>query len=448
MLKEAILKAKTSGKIKVVNIILIASAFVWYFYAFNFLRNAIEEAKFSSFETLAIYGINFLGIAASALLSASLIHRFKRRITFLRYWLLGGVILSLTPLVIDTTTLSALSIVAAVLGVYFGLGMPICMGYYAATTDTKNRAGTGGIIFLLNGLGFFLLSSVEIHDVATTALILATLRIIGLITLVVLKPEEKQIKNNEKISYSNIVSNRSFLLYFIPWCMFSLVNDLTIEVSYNSFQAEADLVEVVRYSPIIESVLAGAFAVIGGFFADLVGRKRLSLMGFALLGVGYAVLGLLPKSPIGWWFYTAVDGIAWGVFCTIFLITIWGDLAHERGIEKYYAIGSLPYLFSNFAQLSIGAAAAEIGGVAVFSFASFFLFLAVLPLIYAPETLPEKQIRENELKSYIKKAEKEVSKIRKKEDINSKNEKEKENVEIEVNSEELEEIIKKAEKYY
>jgi hypothetical protein len=41
-----------------------------------------------------------------------------------------------------------------------------------------------------------------------------------------------------------------------------------------------------------------------------------------------------------------------------------------------------------------------------FSLASFFLFLAVVPLMYAPETLPEKTLRERELKSYIEKAKK------------------------------------------
>jgi hypothetical protein len=40
------------------------------------------------------------------------------------------------------------------------------------------------------------------------------------------------------------------------------------------------------------------------------------------------------------------------------------------------------------------------------SIASFFLFLAVIPLFYAPETLPEKEIKERELKGYIEKAKK------------------------------------------
>jgi hypothetical protein len=37
---------------------------------------------------------------------------------------------------------------------------------------------------------------------------------------------------------------------------------------------------------------------------------------------------------------------------------------------------------------------------------AFFLFLAVLPLMYAPETLSEKKIKDRELKQYIEKAKK------------------------------------------
>jgi hypothetical protein len=42
----------------------------------------------------------------------------------------------------------------------------------------------------------------------------------------------------------------------------------------------------------------------------------------------------------------------------------------------------------------------------IFSFASFFLFLAVIPLMFAPETLPENALKERELRSYIEKAKK------------------------------------------
>ena len=58
------------------------------------------------------------------------------------------------------------------------------------------------------------------------------------------------------------------------------------------------------------------------------------------------------------------------------------------------------------------------GTSTVFSFAAFFLFAATLPLFYAPETLPEKVMKDRDLKSYIenakKKAAKETEKVHKK----------------------------------
>ena len=50
----------------------------------------------------------------------------------------------------------------------------------------------------------------------------------------------------------------------------------------------------------------------------------------------------------------------------------------------------------------------------VFSFASFFLFAATLPLSYAPETLPEKVLKEMDLMSYVEKAKKKAEEKAKK----------------------------------
>jgi len=46
--------------------------------------------------------------------------------------------------------------------------------------------------------------------------------------------------------------------------------------------------------------------------------------------------------------------------------------------------------------------------------ASVFLFLAVLPLLYAPETLPEKKIRLRQLRKYMAAAKKVKEKYTKK----------------------------------
>jgi MFS family permease len=165
--------------------------------------------------------------------------------------------------------------------------------------------------------------------------------------------------------------------------------------------------ELIRLSTVIENIIAGVFAVVAGITSDLIGRKRTVMAGFILFGLGYAMLGVFPFNILSWYFYTVVDGIAWGIIYVIFLFTIWGDLAQGRPSEKYYAIGILPFSLSSFLHLTAGPIIAEkISPYAIFSFAAFFLFLAVVPLMYAPETLPEKKIRERELKKYVEKAKK------------------------------------------
>ena len=403
------------SKVAVVNIILIANALIWYFYAFHFLwKIGIDPLNgFSVYEITIVFGFNFLGIATAALLSPILMYRVKRRIQFVFYWMLAGVGLSFFLVGVDIATFSSLLIISVLFGAYFGLGMPTCLGYFAASTEAANRSRLAGLAFLFVSLGFFLFITIGIEDILFNAIILAILKSAGLLLLIFLKPDEKQINQGDRMSYSFVIKNRSFLLYFIPWLMFSIVNYAAVpivDIIANSTFAP----ETVKLFPIIENVTAGILAVIFGFCADFVGRKRLVLAGFSLLGVGYGCLGLFQENIYSWWFYTITDGVAWAVFYTIFIMTLWGDLAHNKSSEKYYAIGSLPFLFSNFMRLSISEDLAKlIPGAAIFSFAGFFLFLAVLPLIYAPETLPEKKIKERELKGYLEKAKKEAEKYAK-----------------------------------
>jgi len=49
-----------------------------------------------------------------------------------------------------------------------------------------------------------------------------------------------------------------------------------------------------------------------------------------------------------------------------------------------------------------------------FSLAAFFLFIAVIPLLYAPETLPEKKIQQRQIKIYTEEALKLKQKIEQK----------------------------------
>ena len=170
------------------------------------------------------------------------------------------------------------------------------------------------------------------------------------------------------------------------------------------------------------------------------------------LGIAYAVLGMAPTLVLGWYFHTAVDGIAWGLLLVLFVTTVWGDLSYEASSDKYYAMGVFPFFVSRFLPLAIpDEIVANITATTIFSFTAFFLFLAVLPLIYAPETLPEKVMKERELKIYLEKAQEIAAKAQQKEEKNEEAQEEKDNecdVEFRVPQEEAEEAEKLAEKYY
>jgi MFS family permease len=179
--------------------------------------------------------------------------------------------------------------------------------------------------------------------------------------------------------------------------------------------AEAPLVENIvpnfEFAQLAEWGIVGIVAVIGGLIADVAGRKRIVIAGFVMLGIEYAAMSAFSDFPaFTFYLFLILDGISWGLLASAFFTTIWGDLGENQEKEKYYVLGGLPYLLSNFMYVLIKTYASGLSTGAAFSFASFFLFLAVLPLMYAPETLPEKTIKAREMQSYLEKAQKEAEK--------------------------------------
>ncbi len=158
----------------------------------------------------------------------------------------------------------------------------------------------------------------------------------------------------------------------------------------------------------IGPIISSFFAFIGGLLSDRVGRKRVVLYGFITLGIAYAIIGLSPTpSPsISWYFYVVVSSISTGILWVIFLLILWGDLSQSSTREKYYAIGAVPYFLSDMIQLPLIPYLTDIDPINAFSLASFFLFLAVFPLLYAPETGPERKIELRRLRKYVEGAKK------------------------------------------
>lgn len=390
--------------------VLLFNSFIWFFLNLTII-SAIwgrESSQIASVNSLFVWITYLVAIIGSSILGAILSSLWSR-LKLIYIWLVLGVI---TSLFLSTLTLNIGSefVIAVIFfaGVAFGFGMPSTLAYFAEYTRFENRGHVGGIIFFVTNLGIAFAALLLGSNPVTDSFAAAIWRIIGLGAFFVLKPSEGEKSERKMVSFRSVLSNRTVLLFLIPWFMFCLIDRFEYQIFLQQYPALEEL------SLSIEPIIGTAFALIGGLFADWIGRKKVVLFGFVTLGLAYAVLGIAPGAAFSQYFNILIDGIAWGIFLVAFLLILWGDLSSQvGGHEKYYVIGSIPffiaYLMQYFVQPYIGSipiATFE----ASFSFASLFLFIAVLPLIFAPETLPEKKIQERQLKRYVEEAKKAVAK--------------------------------------
>ncbi len=422
------------NKKNIVSIILVGNAFVWYFSVLS----TLEYLKPYS----TVWIAHFSALILSALAGASLDRRLERK-RFLILWMISGIVSSLTLSSIGISSDIILVLpVSLFLGVSLGFGMPACITYFSDSVAVEKRGGIGGIVMLASGLGMAALGLVPAYDPLVMGIILAVWRSSSLLVFLSVKSYRNTERKENVPSYRQVLGERSFILYFVPWMMFSLVNYLAAP-----FVPSAENFPGVRS---IQIVLMGAAAFLGGFLVDSIGRKRIAIAAFTLLGIGSAMLtfsgntqpSLLPYLNAG------MDGIAWGFLLVLFIMTLWGDLSHNAASDKYYALGVMPFFLSKLLEITVGSFVASAIGptTTLFSFAAFFLFLAILPLVYAPETLPEKIIKEHELKTYLEKAQKIAAKTQdNKEDTKESKES---NVEFWVAEEDTEETERLPEESY
>ncbi len=433
------------------SVIVLATAFIWYLLAFNGIKEILNQQNASVSETLLIVGLNTAGIAIAGLLGTFIVGRLKNRRIFLYCWQIIGIALSILPLGLNITNMTNLAVISLTFGAYFGFGMPATMGYYSSLTTVENRGKMSGLTFLIFGATFAITGLTALDSVLYLCIILVAVRLISLLVFHSINhvKEKAEELNKEKSNptYGKVISNKAFILYFVPWCLFALINFMTIPIQSHIYSSESSYVFLTS----IENIVIAFVAVASGFVADRWGRKRQSIIGFIMLGIGYAVIGLFSANNadmlLASIIFTVTDGIAWGIFNVLFLFTIWGDLAQNGNSDKIYFLGALPYLSSYFMQLFFTPFLSEIAVTTIFSFASVFLFLAVLPLVYAPETLPEKVMKDKDLKSYVesakKKAQKDAEKAQQKEQSSSNQE-----TEPPEDNKNYEDAKKLAEKYY
>ena len=390
--------------------VLLVNVFTWFF----FLISLIDQIIISNLITddLVIWVTFYVSIIVFSIIGSVLSKRFSG-LKFLYSWMALGAIASLLPVLVNSFTVIPLLVVSALFGASFGLGMPSCLAFFTETTKVENRGRIGGIIFLIANLSFPLLAvPFSALSLMAQSVICAVWRGMGL-SVYFLKPKNRDSPKVAKTSFVSVLRDRPFLLFFVAWLMFCLVD--RFEAAIIDHFLTISNPELLDIMGLIEPLVATFSILIAGFMCDWIGRKKIVLFGFVALGVAYAIIGFLPLSDLSWYLYFVVDGVAWGIFYLTFVLILWGDLSQSGSREKYYALGSIPFFISYIIPQFVPVSFVEDFSLyAAFSLAAFFLFLAVLPLIYAPETLPEKKMELRRLRSFAEEARKAKEKYERK----------------------------------
>jgi len=372
---------------------LLFNGFTWYYMTIRVIESIhAGSSLYSAFQVvfhLATIGSSLAGAVLSDAVG---------RLRLIYLWMAFGAIASLMLALAYSVTVAYVSIILILLGVSFGMGMPSCLAYLADNTSVENRGRVSALAFLLINLSAPLLMILfTAFDLNVNSLILATWKGVGLIVLVFLKPKEENFSEARKhVSFSTVFRNRSFNLYLVPWSMFCVIDALETALLKDFVGSDFYLLSFM-----VSPVIASFSILFAGLLSDRIGRKRVVIYGFVSLGVAYAIIGMSPMLTLAWYFYLAIDAIAAGILWITFLMILWGDLSPKGNAEKYYVIGSLPFFANALISLSLMPISNVLPASAAFSLASFFLFLAVLPLMYAPETLPQKKIELQRLKDYL-----------------------------------------------
>jgi len=145
-----------------------------------------------------------------------------------------------------------------------------------------------------------------------------------------------------------------------------------------------------------------------GFIADHFGRKLSITIGLILLGVSFEILGFaISNSTV--LIYLTASGVAWGFFFAIYL-TIPGDLSICGSREKFYSlIAVLPLILLTSVPFLPGLADLTQYSSSFSHILGLILFISIIPVIGANETLPKGKIRERKMKEYLNQVGKVIS---------------------------------------
>src|SRR4030067_3573371 len=125
------------SKAAILSVILVANAFVWYYYAGAIIQEISTNSGFSYFDSLQVWASHFAMLIVSAFIGASFASKLGSRTRFLSIWMALGIASPLMLLVVNPADVTSVTFMGLIFGLSLGFGMPNCMGYFTSHTGVE-----------------------------------------------------------------------------------------------------------------------------------------------------------------------------------------------------------------------------------------------------------------------------------------------------------------------
>jgi len=373
-------------------VFLTGGSLAWFFLIWNYLdRILILSPDWLNVGALFFYGFAVL----SAIIGIILVKRVQLR-KFLWLWVILGLIS--TAVLTFSFGLAFSLFSAAFLGFSLGLGLPSSMAFLADSTTVVERgkvAGTtilGTFVLAFTGIG---IAGIFGSTAFAIVLVCVAIRSTSVLALVV----DKYQPEKEKMAIQLLKpAYKEFIFYIAPWFIFNIAADLAL----NMIQSNALYQSATSTGNFLRFPLIAVFGFGQGIIADRFGRKQGVIIGLVMLGIGFFILGFFLQS-FSVIVYYAISGVAWGSLFAIYLI-VPGDLAPFGTRATVYALSIVAPLIIMGVIPLIPVLDVLAQNASRFSQAlSVLLFLSIVPVLLAKETLSESYVSERKMRSYLEK---------------------------------------------
>jgi MFS family permease len=353
-----------------------------------------------------IFGLWFYAVAGlSAVAGVFIGKKFNRRF-FLIFWVLLGVGSTLSLLFFSGYIFSL--IISVFFGLSLGLGLPGSLACMADSTGVGERGRVSGAIVLASFMMAFLTPIlVRALSLGITAAILLTAAVRSTSLVGLIFDSCEKTHEDLRVVYG---ASKNFLFYLFPWVVFVITAGAVFYIIPTSPEYD----QAVQIGSLLRFGCIAVSGFVTGVVADRFGRKQPLIIGLVMFYTGFTLVAFEMNPTTAMIFYLAT-GVAWGSLLVVFL-SVPGDLSNSSSRAKYYAAGTmLPIII--LLGLTSGPTPALLANLAKNSSLvalSFVLFLTILPILRAKETLPESSKQARKLKNHLNKIEKLMQDERKK----------------------------------